>query len=106
MTRGLLIITSSHVASARAMATVSPFGLDETDAEQFFVPAGSPSGQLPATHFWASGIFTTEQWSAIQQLAASLPWAEAHEYDQDTNGQFPWSRLAALNLKPIEISIP
>jgi hypothetical protein len=106
MTRALLIIPSDQLASARAMAMVDPFNLSEAEADQLFVMAGSPTGQLPATHYWASGIFTPEQWSAIQQLAASLPWAEAHEYNQDVEINFPWERLTALGLQAINLPLP
>jgi hypothetical protein len=101
MNRALLIITAAHVASARAMAEVPPFSLSAADAAALFVPAGSADGTAPATHYWASGIFTTEQLAALHQLADSLPWAECHEYDSDTEPQKPWPILTAMGLTPM-----
>lgn len=99
MTRALLIIQADHVASARALATAAPFSLTEQEAENLFVPAGSPTGLAPATHFWSSGSFTTEFWQAIQQLSQLLPWAECHAYDLDAQPHFPDEQLDSLGLQ-------
>lgn len=101
MTRALLIILAEHVDSARALATASPFNMTDEQAAELLVPAGSPTGALPATHWWASGQFTATHWQAIQGLAMLLPWADAHEYNLTTDPDFPASRLSALNLLPI-----
>ena len=99
MTRALLIIQADHVPSARALATATPFSLTEEEAANLFVPAGSPTGDAPATHYWVAGLFTPIYWNAIQGLAMLLPWADCHAYDLDTQPDFPDTQLAALGLK-------
>ena len=106
MTRALLLITADHLPNARAMAEVPPFSLSPADAATLFVPAGSPSGAAPATHYWASGLFTPDQIAALRQLVASLPWAESHEYDLDTEPQKPWEILAAMGLQLLTPNTP
>jgi len=101
MTRIVIIILADHVASARALATASPFLLTEEQAAALFVEAGSPTGNAPATHYWAAGLFDAAQWSAIQGLAMLLPWADCHEYDGDTQPAFPFTQLATLGLQPM-----
>ena len=88
------------------MAEVPPFSLSPADAATLFVPAGSASGAAPATHYWASGLFTTDQIAALRQLAAALPWAECHEYEQDTEPQKPWEVLTAMGLQPLQFDPP
>ncbi len=106
MTRALLIILAEHVDSARALATATPFSLTEEQAAELFVPAGSPTGAAPATHWWAAGQFTDLHWQAIQGLAMLLPWADCHTYDLIEDPDFPQSQLAALNLLPLEVTQP
>lgn len=101
MTRGLLIITADHLPSARALAEAAPFSLPPEQAAQLFVPAGSADGTAPASHYWASGLFTDEQWAALRQLEAALPWAQTHEYDLSTDPGFPLAMLVTLGLQPI-----
>lgn len=102
MTRALLIITAEHLASARALAQAYPFNLSESQAAEMFVPAGSPTGDAPATHYWVSGLFEAAYWASIQSLAALLPWAECHMYDMDSEPDFPQTRLAAMHLQPMK----
>lgn len=106
MTRGLLIILVEHVDSARALATASPFSLTAEQAEQLFVPAASPTGDAPATHWWAAGQFNESHWNAIQGLAMLLPWAHCHAYDLCTQPLFPYQQLATLGLQPLKGEIP
>jgi hypothetical protein len=106
MTRALLLITADHLSNARAMAEVPPFSLSPASAATLFVPAGSPSGAAPATHYWASGHFTPDQIAALRQLVASLPWAECHEYDLGTEPQKPWEVLTAMGLQPLTPDMP
>lgn len=100
MTRGLLIITADHLPSARALAEAAPFSLPPEQAAQLFVPAGSATGEAPASHYWASGLFTDEQWAALQQLQSALPWAQTHPYDLATQPGFPRQWLAQNGLQP------
>ena len=106
MTRALLLITADHLSNARAMAEVPPFSLSPADAANLFVPAGSPSGAAPATHYWASGLFNPDQIAALRQLSASLPWAEVYDYDLDTEPQKPWEVLTAMGLQPLKPDMP
>jgi hypothetical protein len=106
MTRSLLIITADHLPSARALAEAAPFSLASEDAAQLFVPAGSADGSAPATHYWASGVFTPAQLDALQQLATALPWAELHEYDLDTEPQKPWEVLTDMGLQSLKPVMP
>ena len=106
MTRGLLIILAEHVDSARALATASPFNLTEEDAAKLFVPAASPTGDAPATHWWAAGQFSDVHWNAILGLAMLLPWADCHAYDLATQPLFPEQQLATLGLQPLKGDIP
>lgn len=102
MTRALLIILADHVDSARALAQATPFSLSEADAANLFLPAGSPTGDAPATHYWAAGVFEAMHWQAIQGLAMLLPWADCHEYDIQTQLDFPLTQLASLGLQPMK----
>lgn len=106
MTRALLIILTDHVDSARALAQSPPFNLTEAQAAELFVPAGSPTGDAPATHYWAAGVFTDAHWDAIQSLAGLLPWADCHIYDINTQPDFPFTQLATLGLQPLKGEIP
>jgi len=106
MTRGLLIIASAHIATARQLATQPPFSLDPVAADELFVPAGSATGEPPASHFWASGQFTEEQMEALHSLATSLPWAECHTYNLDTDPGFPFALLTAKGLQPLQVNGP
>jgi hypothetical protein len=103
MTRGLLIIQSAHVPSAIALATSSPFLMSEQAAADLWEPFASPTGTEPATHHVCAGNFTPEHWNAILGLAMLLPWADAHEYDLIEQPDYPRTRLAELNLLPLEV---
>lgn len=102
MTRAVVIIQAEHLASARALATASPFSLTEEEAAQLFVPAGSPTGDAPVTHYWIAGLFDLTYWNAIQGLAMLLPWADCHAYDMDADPAFPFTQLASLGLQPMK----
>jgi len=101
MTRLLLIIKAEYLSSARAMAEDAPFSLTAEEAARMFVPAGSADGIPPATHYWASGVFTQEQEFALAHLSSSLPWAEMHAYDLTSAPQKPLEILAAAGLQRI-----
>jgi len=102
MTRAVVIILQEHLASAQALATASPFLLTEAQAAALFVPAGSPTGDAPATHYWIAGLFDPIQWNAIQGLAMLLPWANCRAYDMETDPAFPSTQLASLGLQPMK----
>jgi hypothetical protein len=56
--------------------------------------------------YWAAGLFTEEQAIALQQLAASLPWAEYDEYDMETQPNFPAEKLTEMGLEPFTPDMP
>lgn len=101
MTRGLVIILAEHVASARALLELPPFAQTPEQAAETFVPAGSPTGTAPATHYWLSSQMSDQAWAGCQQLCTSLPWAECHAYDGVNDPGFPASKLAELGLQPL-----
>lgn len=106
MIRALLTITPNHLASARALAEVPPFSLPPEDADKLFVPAGHLPGDETVALYWAAGLFTEEQAAALQQLAASLPWANYFEYDLKTQPDFPRQKLADMGLEPFTPPLP
>lgn len=106
MIRALLRISPAHVASARAMAEVPPFSLAPDDAAKLFVPAGCLPGSQEVALYWAAGLFTEEQATALQQLATSLPWAEYDEYSLKTQPSFPAEKLAEMGLVPFTPQYP
>ncbi len=101
MIRAMVIIHAEHVPSARALLEVAPFNQSPEQAEATFVPAGSPSGAAPATHWWLSAQMGPELWAACAQLAGALPWAECWQYDLAQEPGFPQEKLAALGLQPL-----
>jgi hypothetical protein len=106
MVRSLLRITPAHVASARALGEVPPFSLPADEADNLFVPAGHLPGSQTIELYWAAGVFTAEQAAALQQLAASLPWAQYDEYDLQTQPGFPQAKLAEMGLEPFTPELP
>jgi hypothetical protein len=106
MTRAVVIIQAEHLLSALALATAPPFSLTEEEAAQLFAPAGSPTGDAPATHYWIAGLFAPTYWQALQELAMLMPWADCHAYDMDTQPDFPFTQLAALGLQPMKGDLP
>lgn len=106
MNRILVIIEAGHVESARALLQVPPFEQTAEQAETTFVPAGSPTGQRPATHFWCSSDMTPESWAACQHLCAQIAWAQCFEYDLAIEPDFPAKQLALLGLNPLTSTLP
>lgn len=100
-TRALVIILAEHLPSARALLELPPFSQTPEQALETFVPAGSPTGADPATHYWLSAELSPAAWAGCQQLCASLPWAECHAYDGVNDPGFPASKLAELGLQPL-----
>ncbi len=102
-TRALVITLAEHLASARALLEMPPFSQTPEQAMETLVPAGSPTGAAPATHYWLSSEMSPDAWAGCQQLCASpsIPWAECHSYDAATNPGFPAAKLAELGLQPL-----
>lgn len=106
MTRLLIIIAAEHLLSARALAGAAPFSLSEADAAALFVPAGSPTGELPATHWWAAGLFTVEQVQALQTLDATVSWGSVQMYDLTEAPGRPMEALEKMGLQPLTPVMP
>lgn len=100
-TRALVIILAEHLASARALLELPPFSQTPEQALETFVPAGSPTGATPATHYWLSSEMSPAAWAGCQQLCQSLPWAECTAYDAATDPGFPAAKLAEMGLQPL-----
>lgn len=105
MPYALVLIEAAHVASARALAE-GEFGLPAEVADKEFVPAASPTGDLPATHWWLATKFSDEGFAKLKQLEAVTGWAHAESYDLDTEPLRPWAILAELGLRPIRHILP
>ncbi len=100
-TRALVIIEADHLADARGMLLQPPFNHSAEQAATTFVPAGSPTGDAPATHWWLSSEMSAEAWAACQQVCASLPWAQCSDYDSTQAPAYPKQKLSELGLQPI-----
>jgi hypothetical protein len=100
-TRVLVIIESTSLAEARELLKLPPFSQTAEQAAECFVPAGSATGDAPATHHWLSAEMSPDAWAACQQLCAGRPWAECHAYDFQAAPDFPRTKLSALGLQPL-----
>lgn len=105
MPYAVVIIAADHLESARALAE-GEFGLPANVAAQEFVPAGSPTGALPATHWWLATRFTDESYAKLLQLEASASWANVEAYDLDTEPLKPWEILGQMGLQPLQQHTP
>lgn len=101
MPYGLVIVPTEHVPSARAIAE-SAFDLPAEVAEKQFVPAGSPTGDKPATYWWLATKFSDSQWLELQQLVITIGWGRIEAYDIDIEPLKPWVILAEMGLKPLK----
>lgn len=104
MPYAVVIIAADHLESARALAE-GEFGLPADVAAQEFVPAGSPTGSLPATHYWLATKFTDESFAKLKQLENIVGWARAVAYDLDTEPLKPWQVLADMGMQPLSHNI-
>lgn len=95
----LLIIIPTDILEAVRAAAVTAFG-DMAHGE--FVPAGSPDGTTPATHYWLAGVFTDEEQQIVTQMQTNFPTAHVESYDLSTNPGRPMALLAEMELKPIQ----
>jgi hypothetical protein len=105
MPYAVVIIAADHLESARALAE-GEFGLPADVAAQEFVPAGSLTGSLPATHYWLATSFTDESFAKLKQLEAVVGWAKAVAYDLDTEPLRPWDVLAEMGMQPLNHDVP
>jgi hypothetical protein len=105
MPYAVVIIAADRLESARALAE-GEFGLPTDVAAQEFVPAGSPTGSLPATHYWLATKFTDESFAKLKQLEALVGWARTEAYNLDTEPLKPWAVLAEMDLQPLTHAMP
>lgn len=94
MMRILVIIETAHLDEARALLEKPPFSLSAEEAADTFVRADQGG-----TRYWLSGQVSDVALSACQQLASTLPWAECHQYDLDTQASFPAEWLTQNGLQ-------
>ena len=102
MTRLLIILPADEVSAARAAAA----GMFGEHALPEFVPAGSPTGGLPATHWWLAGVFTESQADAVDGLKGAFPLAHVESYDLMVNPGRTAALLEELGLKPLTVNFP
>lgn len=91
MTQLLIIIPAEILAAVQAAGGGA------------FVPAGSPTGDAPATHWWQSGRFTDEEVGQITARYVSFPSARVEPYSLMNDRARPWEVLAEMELKPLTV---
>lgn len=98
MTRLIIIIPAEILDVARA-AALGAFGEIAAGA---FVPAGSPTGDAPATHWWLAGLFAAEEAANLPALQAVFPAAHVESYDLMTDPGRPWALREEMGLQPLK----
>jgi hypothetical protein len=101
MRRVLIIIEEGHTSTARGLAKGNPFNLPEEVANGMFAPTLNASGKGNASHRMAAGLVTDEAFAALEELAATNPWAKLYQYDLRTERSKPRQILATRGLKRI-----
>lgn len=99
MTRALVIVEAAHLVEARGLLLGEPFHYTPEMAAGTFVPAGSMTGEEPATHYWLSAQMSPVKWAACQALAAARAWAWCFDYDLESEPDFADLTLEALGLQ-------
>lgn len=102
MTRLIIIIPAAILAAVR-VAVEAAFGEVE---QSEFVPAGSPTGGEPATHYWLAGVFTEAKMVKVAALQAAFPTAYVESYDLQTQPGRPMELLGELGLQPLIVNSP
>jgi hypothetical protein len=100
--RALIIIDSINLLEAVELLQLPQFSYSKEQAEQIFVPAGSPNGEKPATKHWLSGELTQEHWQTCQQLCQLFSWANVYSYNLEEDPLFPYKKLQELGIQPIK----
>jgi len=95
----LLIIIPVAILEAVRTAAQGVFG-DVALTE--FVPAGSPTGEAPATHYWLAGPFNAGDAAKVTALQTSFPTAHVESYDFATAPGRPFALLAEMGLKTMK----
>lgn len=98
MTRLLIIIPAEILDAVRA-ASMAAFG---DVAHSAFVPACSPTGDEPATHWWLAGMFSDEEMGKLPALQEAFPAAHVESYTLTTQPGRPWEVLAEMGLRPLK----
>lgn len=105
MIRTLILIDSSKLETAKNILQQPPFSYSAETAEEIFVPAGSPSGDKPATKHWLSGEISEEHLAACESLCKNFSWAKYWTYDLESQPSFPYDKLIELGLQPLKSDI-
>lgn len=99
----LLIIIPTEILTDVKDAAIVAFG---EVARAAFVPAGSPTGSVPATHWWLSGTFDSAAQEKLPSLRAAFPSARIDGYNIMQQHGRPWEILKEMGLKPIVEALP
>jgi len=98
MTRLLIIIPASILDAVRTAAQ----GMFGDVALTEFVPAGSPTGEAPATHFWLAGVFNAGDVAKVTALQTVFPTAHVESYDFAIVPGRSFALLAEMGLKTMK----
>ena len=99
MKRLLYLIPAGDRAAANTYAKAA---LDPVAGEYSFRFGVSPTGQLPATHYLASGLVPTEKDAAIAIMKTAFATAKLLDWDLEKEINRPAELLESLGLKRIE----
>lgn len=98
MTRLLIVIA----AADQARANTDALAFDPAGGDRTFTVGLSPTGALPATHYWCSSIASEATAAAVAaKLTAEYAGAICEEWDMDANPGRPEQLLAALGLQTL-----
>lgn len=98
MIKTLIVIDSAKLKTTVGLLQKPPFSYPAEIAKEIFVPAGSPSGDKPATKHWLSGEISEEHFK-------NFSWAKYWTYDLESQPSFPYDKLIALGLQPLKSEI-
>lgn len=98
MTRLIIVIPADEVEAVRTAAQ----GVFGDVALTEFVPAGSSTGDAPATHYWLAGPFNAFDAAKVADLQTSFPTAHVESYDFATAPGRPFALLAEMGLKTMK----
>lgn len=105
MIKTLIVIDSAKLKTTVGLLQKPPFSYPAEIAKEIFVPAGSPSGDKPATKHWLSGEISEEHLAACESLCKNFSWAKYWTYDLESQPSFPYDKLIALGLQPLKSEI-
>ncbi|MGZ4965289.1 MAG: hypothetical protein ACXWBP_09065 [Limisphaerales bacterium] len=102
MNRFLIILPAVDRDRANAVAAEQ---FDTAGGARTFFVGISASGQVPATHYWCSAVFSDVNATKLALAQADFPLAVVQGYDADNDAGFPQRKLIELGLKQI-VTLP